>query len=137
MDEILHRFQTRRNHCWLAFTGKLSFHGFSGGAGFRSSTVVVKHSRPSTSCSHMSPGRTPEVVNPATGRYTNETVPAHTNKGRTNRAWAPHLLGGKEALRRSQNRPGAPRTWGILLLIGGWANSPPNPGTPPVSLNWG
>ena len=39
MDDILHYFETMGNHGWLALTGKSSFHGFLGGAGFRPSAV--------------------------------------------------------------------------------------------------
>ena len=39
MDKILHQFETMKKHCLLAFTGKPSFQGFLGGAGFRPSTV--------------------------------------------------------------------------------------------------
>ena len=41
MDEILHHFESMRNHCLLVFTGKSTFQGFLGGVGFRLSTVCV------------------------------------------------------------------------------------------------
>ena len=45
INEILHRFETIRNHCWLVFTSKLSFYGFSGGAGVRAFTACPKLNR--------------------------------------------------------------------------------------------
>ena len=45
MDEILHHFETTGNHGCLAFTRKLSFQGFLGGAGFRPPTVWVRKRR--------------------------------------------------------------------------------------------
>ena len=38
---ISHPFETKGNHCLLAFTGESSFKGFFGGAGLRPSTVGV------------------------------------------------------------------------------------------------
>ena len=40
-DEILHHFESMRNHCLLVFTGEPLLQGVLGGAGFRPSTVAL------------------------------------------------------------------------------------------------
>ena len=41
MDEVLHRFETMGNRCWLVFPGEYQFLHFLGGAGCRPSTVCT------------------------------------------------------------------------------------------------
>ena len=41
MGEMLHQMENMGNHCVLIFTGESSFQSFSGGAGFRPSTVSM------------------------------------------------------------------------------------------------
>ena len=41
MNEILHHFETTGNYCLLVCTWESSFQGYSGGAGFHPSTVLL------------------------------------------------------------------------------------------------